>query len=127
VSDRWLLHQAGFQAGDKVAAFMSGMGRTINGSYSELTLVRATNVVKVTTDLSWEDFAVVPESYATAWTCLYGNNIRRIQLNRPAKKKAMTSSMYLSLADLINSAARHDQIRVVLCHGAVCQSLQVQQ
>ena len=106
---------------------MSGMGRTINGSYSELTLVRATNVVKVTTDLSWEDFAVVPESYATAWTCLYGNNIRRIQLNRPAKKKAMTSSMYLSLAFLINSATKDDRISVVLCHGAVCDSLQAQQ
>src|SRR5262245_18260559 len=62
-----------FHAGDKVAAFMGGMGRTINGSYAELTLVPATNVVKITTDLSWEEFAVVPESYATAWTCLYGN------------------------------------------------------
>jgi NADPH:quinone reductase-like Zn-dependent oxidoreductase len=62
-----------FQPGDKVAAFMGGMGRTINGSYAELTLVPATNVVKITTDLSWEAFAVVPESYATAWTCLHGN------------------------------------------------------
>jgi NADPH:quinone reductase-like Zn-dependent oxidoreductase len=62
-----------FQPGDKVAAFMGGMGRTINGSYAELTLVPATNVVRITTDLSWEAFAVVPESYATAWTCLHGN------------------------------------------------------
>jgi NADPH:quinone reductase len=62
-----------FQPGDKVAAFMGGMGRTINGSYAELTLVPATNVVKITTDLPWEEFAVVPESYATAWTCLNGN------------------------------------------------------
>ena len=62
-----------FQRGDKVAAFMGGMGRTINGSYAELTLVPATNVVKITTNLSWEEFAVVPESYATAWMSLYGN------------------------------------------------------
>src|SRR5215470_1060283 len=62
-----------FQPGDKVAAFMGGMGRTINGSYAELTLVGATNVVKVQTDLPWEEFAVIPESYATAWTCLHGN------------------------------------------------------
>jgi NADPH2:quinone reductase len=62
-----------FQPGDKVAAFMGGMGRTINGSYAELTLVPATNVVKITTDLPWEEFAVVPESYATAWTSLCGN------------------------------------------------------
>jgi enoyl-CoA hydratase/carnithine racemase len=45
-------------------------------------------------------------------------SILRIQLNRPAKKNAMTSSMYLTLADLINSAGNDDQIRVVLCHGA---------
>jgi NADPH:quinone reductase len=62
-----------FQRGDKVAAFMGGMGRTINGSYAEQTLVPATNVMKVVTDLQWEEFAVVPESYATAWTCLYAN------------------------------------------------------
>src|SRR5215468_6335856 len=62
-----------FQTGDKVAAFMGGMGRTINGSYAELTLAPATNVLKITTDLPWEELAVIPESYATAWTCLYGN------------------------------------------------------
>jgi NADPH2:quinone reductase len=62
-----------FRRGDKVAAFMGGMGRTINGSYAELTLVPATNVIKVATDMSWEEFAVIPESYATAWMCLYGN------------------------------------------------------
>jgi len=44
--------------------------------------------------------------------------ILRIQLNRPAKKNALTSSMYLTLADLLNKAAKDDQIRVVLCHGA---------
>jgi len=63
----------GFQPGDKVAAFMGGMGRTINGSYAELTLVPATNVMKIATDMPWEELAVIPESYATAWACLYGN------------------------------------------------------
>jgi enoyl-CoA hydratase/carnithine racemase len=45
-------------------------------------------------------------------------SILRIQLNRPAKKNAMTSSMYLILTDLLNSAAKDDQICVVLWHGA---------
>src|SRR5436189_1240644 len=45
-------------------------------------------------------------------------NILRIQLNRPAKKNAMTSAMYITLADLFNAAAKDDQIRVVLWHGA---------
>src|SRR5712691_3757788 len=45
-------------------------------------------------------------------------NIFRIQLNRPAKKNSMTSAMYITLADLFNAAAKDDQIRFVLWHGA---------
>src|SRR6266446_9615616 len=45
-------------------------------------------------------------------------NILRIQLNRPERKNAMTSAMYIMLADLLNAAAKDDQIRVVLWHGA---------
>jgi NADPH2:quinone reductase len=62
-----------FAPGTKVAAFMGGLGRTINGSYAEYTCPPATNVVPIKTDLSWEDLAVIPESYATAWTCLLRN------------------------------------------------------
>jgi enoyl-CoA hydratase/carnithine racemase len=45
-------------------------------------------------------------------------SILRVQLNRPAKKNAMTSNMYLTLVDLLNGAAQDDHIRVVLWHGA---------
>ncbi len=45
-------------------------------------------------------------------------SILRLQLNRPEKKNAMTSSMYVTLADLLNAAAKDEQIRVVLWHGA---------
>ena len=45
-------------------------------------------------------------------------NILRIQLNRPARKNAMTVAMYNTMADLLNDAAKDDQIRVVLWHGA---------
>src|SRR5438876_4195493 len=45
-------------------------------------------------------------------------NILRIELNRPERKNAMTSAMYIMLADLLNNAAKDDQIRVVLWHGA---------
>jgi len=45
-------------------------------------------------------------------------NILRIQLNRPAKKNAMTLAMYNTMADLLNDAAKDNQIRVVLWHGA---------
>jgi enoyl-CoA hydratase/carnithine racemase len=45
-------------------------------------------------------------------------NILSVQLNRPAKKNAMTSSMYIAMAELLDGAAKDDQIRVVLWHGA---------
>lgn len=45
-------------------------------------------------------------------------NILSIQLNRPSKKNAMTSSMYIEMAELLDGAAKDDQIRVVLWHAA---------
>jgi enoyl-CoA hydratase/carnithine racemase len=45
-------------------------------------------------------------------------SILDIQLNRPAKKNAMTSSMYVTMADLLDGAAKDDRIRVALWHGA---------
>jgi NADPH:quinone reductase len=62
-----------FPVGAKVAALMGGLGRTINGSYAEYTRVRATNVARIDSDLSWSQLAALPETYATAWTCLFRN------------------------------------------------------
>ena len=42
----------------------------------------------------------------------------RVELNRPVKKNAMTSSMYVTLADVFNDAAKDERVRVVLWHGA---------
>jgi NADPH:quinone reductase-like Zn-dependent oxidoreductase len=52
---------------------MGGLGRSINGSYAELTSVPATNVLPVKTSLAWDALAAIPESYATAWAALFGN------------------------------------------------------
>jgi len=59
--------------GQKVLAIVGGMGRSFNGSYAEYVSVPATNVAGIETNLSWEDLAAIPESYATAWTCLFVN------------------------------------------------------
>lgn len=59
--------------GQKVAALMGGMGRSIAGSYASLVLVPEANVFPLTTSLAWEDLAAIPESYATAWCCLHRN------------------------------------------------------
>jgi NADPH2:quinone reductase len=58
--------------GQKVAAIVGGLGRSLNGSYAELTAAPASNVVAIETDLPWPELAALPESYATAWTGLFG-------------------------------------------------------
>jgi enoyl-CoA hydratase/carnithine racemase len=45
-------------------------------------------------------------------------SILRIQLNRPTKRNAMTSAMYVALARIFNEATNDDNTRVVLWHGA---------
>jgi len=62
-----------FSKGAKVAALMGGLGRTINGSYAEFTRAPVSNVALIESDLPWSDLAAIPETYATAWTCLFRN------------------------------------------------------
>ena len=45
-------------------------------------------------------------------------SVLRIQLNRPTKRNAMTTGMYVALADILNNAANDERTRVVLWHGA---------
>src|SRR5262245_42146789 len=62
-----------FAEGAKVAALMGGLGRTINGSYAEYTRAPVGNVAAIESGLSWAELAAIPETYATAWTCLFRN------------------------------------------------------
>jgi NADPH:quinone reductase len=59
--------------GQTVATITGGMGRTRNGSYAEYTCVPLQNVFPLQTDLDWATLAASPESYATAWSCLFAN------------------------------------------------------
>jgi NADPH:quinone reductase len=62
-----------FPIGAKVAALMGGLGRTINGSYAEYTRAPASNVALIESNLPWAELAAIPETFATAWTCLFRN------------------------------------------------------
>ncbi|RSL63956.1 hypothetical protein CEP53_004234 [Fusarium sp. AF-6] len=67
-----------FSPGTPVAALMGGLGRTIPGSYAEYTVANTSNIVALGKSgeelpISWADAAALPESYATAWTCLFRN------------------------------------------------------
>src|SRR5258706_8488493 len=45
-------------------------------------------------------------------------SILTVQFNRPEKKNALTTSMYQTVADLLNAGEKDDGTRVVLLHGA---------
>lgn len=94
-----------FKVGQKVAALMVGLGRTINGSYAEYTKVRVENVVSIESDLPWEQLAALPESYATAWTCLFRN--LEIKKGQTLVIRGATSSFGRAAINLAVNAGVH--------------------
>ncbi len=60
-----------FQPGDRVATAMGGMGRTFDGGYAEYTLVPASQVQKLDTELDWPTLGALPEMIQTAWGSLH--------------------------------------------------------
>jgi len=62
--------ETGFAAGDKVVAMMGGMGRSFDGGYAEYTIVPASQVIQIETDLPWEVVGALPEMMQTAYGSL---------------------------------------------------------
>src|SRR5262249_19813569 len=87
-----------FAVGSKVAALMGGLGRTINGSYAEDTRAAGGGVAQSESDLHGEEVAVMPESYATAWTCLFRN--LEIKKGQTMVLRGATSSFGLAALNL---------------------------
>ena len=94
-----------FPVGAKVAALMGGLGRTINGSYAEYTRAPVSNVALIEADLPWAELAAIPETYATAWTCLFRNlEIKKGQLL--VIRGATSSFGQAALKMAVNAGAR---------------------
>jgi NADPH:quinone reductase-like Zn-dependent oxidoreductase len=94
-----------FPVGAKVAALMGGLGRTINGSYAQFTRAPVGNVALIEADLPWAELAAIPETYATAWTCLFRN--LDIQQGQLLLIRGATSSFgQAALKMAVNAGAR---------------------
>ena len=94
-----------FPVGAKVAALMGGLGRTINGSYAEYTRAPVSNVALIEADLPWAELAAIPETFATAWTCLFRN--LDIQSGQSLVIRGATSSFGQAALKLaVNAGAR---------------------
>ncbi len=48
----------------------------------------------------------------------HSDAVLRVELNRPEKRNAMTSSMYSALATIFDKAARDEHTRAILWHGS---------
>jgi NADPH2:quinone reductase len=60
-----------FEDGQRVAAMMGGMGREFDGSYAEYTVVPATNVFPLDTELTWDVLGALPEMLQTCHGSLH--------------------------------------------------------
>ena len=106
-----------FAVGSKVAALMGGLGRTINGSYAEYTRAIVNGVVQLESELPWEELATLPESYATAWTCL----LRNLELVKGQTLLIRGATSSFGLAALHMSGGRRGKGD---CHQSKSRSLQ---
>jgi NADPH:quinone reductase-like Zn-dependent oxidoreductase len=94
-----------FPVGAKVAALMGGLGRTINGSYAEYTRAPTANVALIESNLPWTELAAIPETYATAWTCLFRN--LEIEIGQLLVIRGATSSLgQAALKMAVNAGVR---------------------
>lgn len=90
--------------GQKVVAIMGGMGRSRNGSYAEFTSIPLSNVFPVETSLDWADLAAIPESYATAWSCLHEN--MRIKAGDVVFVRGGTSALGQAAINIASNVSR---------------------
>jgi len=94
-----------FKAGDKVLAIVGGMGRSLAGSYAELAAVPRSNVAAVRTELSWAELAALPESYATAWTALFG--ILDLKADQTVLVRGATSALGQAAVNIASQAGAY--------------------
>jgi NADPH:quinone reductase len=97
-----------FEPGMAVVALMGGLGRTINGSYAEYTNAPVGHVVSLGSKdppLPWDVLAAFPESYATAWSCLFRN--LEIQKGQTLLVRGATSALGKAAINLaVNQGAK---------------------
>ena len=87
-----------FRPGQQVVAMMGGMGRVFDGGYAQYTVVPASQVIPIRTDLPWEVVGALPEMLQTA----YGSLIVGLDLQRGQSLliRGGTSSVGLAAAAL---------------------------
>ncbi len=63
-----------------------------------------TNVASIESDLPWEELEAIPESYATAWTCLF-RNLELVKGQEPVIRGGMSLFGQATLNMSVNAGA----------------------
>jgi NADPH2:quinone reductase len=120
--------------GQTVAAIMGGLGRTRQGSYAEFTCAPSANVFTLETTLSWERLAAIPESFGTAWWCLFNNLelspddailIRGATSALGRAAVSIAADFGATVAATTRSADRKQSLLEIGAHHALCEAADV--
>lgn len=90
-----------FKKGQKVAAFMGGMGRDFDGSYSEFAVLPKSIISSFESELPWEVLGALPEMFQTVYGSLH--SALKIKKGETILIRAGTSSIGLLAAELAKS------------------------
>lgn len=100
-------HPDRLPVGHKVVSIMGEMGRDYDGSYAEYVLLPNDQIYPVETDLPWDIFAAIPETYYTAYGSL--KNLR-ILGDENVLVRGATSGVGIAFLRLVKAA--HPECRV---------------
>ncbi|MCX8534132.1 zinc-binding alcohol dehydrogenase family protein [Chryseobacterium luquanense] len=90
-----------FRKGQKVAAFMGGMGRDFDGSYAEFAVLPKSIISSFESDLPWEILGALPEMLQTVYGSLH--SALKINKGETLLIRGGTSSIGLLAAELAKS------------------------
>lgn len=83
-----------FEIGQKIATAMGGMMLSRHGGYAEFITVNLNNVIKIDSNLNFEELATLPEAYLTVWGAL--EKCLRISEGQTLLIRGATSSIGLT-------------------------------
>lgn len=83
-----------FESGQKVATAMGGMMLSRHGGYAEFITANLNNVIKIDSNLNYEELATLPEAYLTVWGAL--DKCLRISEGQTLLVRGATSSIGLT-------------------------------
>lgn len=94
-----------FTPGQQVVAMMGGMGRAVDGSYAEYTLVAEEHVIALTCDLPWATIGALPEMFQTAYGSLTAG--LDLQTGQSVLVRGGTSTVGLSAIAIAHDLGAH--------------------